>query len=94
MLQKSAMDFFFENHIQKSRVIIDYDAGSPQCQQPFFEEWLLKIINVIVNVHFEQNPSHKLLVALQDDFCCLHTVHSVISHVRDKVCSTDTYVLL
>ena len=50
--------------------------------------------NVIVNVHFEQNPSHKLLVAQQDDFCCLHTVNSVISHVRDKVCSTDTYVLL
>ena len=68
--------------------------GPRSVNSPFFEEWLLKIINVIVNVHFEQNPSHKLLVAQQDDFCCLHTVNSVISHVRDKVCSTDTYVLL
>ena len=50
--------------------------------------------NVIVNVHFEQNPSQKLLVAQQDDICCLHSVNSVISYIRDKVCSTDTYVLL
>ena len=50
--------------------------------------------NVIVNVHFEQNPSQKLLVAQQDDICCLHLVSSVISHVRDKAFSSASHVLL
>ena len=50
--------------------------------------------NVIVDVHFEKNPSHKLLVAQQDDICCVHSVNSVISHVRDKAFSSATHVLL